>query len=92
MNPKEMQMQRWPVQRAKARFSEMLDACVTEGPQLVTRHGIDAAVLVQIDDWQRLRPDERPTLKQLLLVEHARFDAVLPTRGKARRRTTAPAR
>ena len=34
----------WPVQDAKARFSEMLDICLSEGPQLITRRGADAAV------------------------------------------------
>jgi PHD/YefM family antitoxin component YafN of YafNO toxin-antitoxin module len=92
MNSKEMPMQRWPVQLAKMRLSEMLEACITEGPQLLTRDGIDKAVLLRIDDWQRLQPDERLTLKQLLLVELPRFDSVLPAKGKARRRATVPAR
>ena len=39
-------MQTWPVQDAKERFSEFLDACLLEGPQMVTRHGTEAAVLV----------------------------------------------
>ena len=38
-------MSTWPVQDAKARFSEFLDACLAEGPQLVTRRGAEAAVL-----------------------------------------------
>ena len=29
----------WPVQHAKARFSELLDACQREGPQVVSRRG-----------------------------------------------------
>ena len=36
----------WPVQDAKARFSELLDTCLKEGPQIVTKRGADAAVLV----------------------------------------------
>ena len=36
----------WPVQDAKAHFSEMLEASLTEGPQIVTRRGVEAAVLV----------------------------------------------
>jgi hypothetical protein len=32
-------MKAWPVQYAKSRFSELLDACINEGPQLVTRRG-----------------------------------------------------
>jgi toxin FitB len=39
-------MKVWPVQDAKARFSEFLDACLSEGPQMVTRRGAEAAVLV----------------------------------------------
>jgi antitoxin Phd len=48
-------MKAWPVQDAKARFSEMLDASASEGPQLVTRRGTEAAVLVGIDEWRRPR-------------------------------------
>ncbi|MEA3640741.1 MAG: type II toxin-antitoxin system Phd/YefM family antitoxin [Lamprobacter sp.] len=76
----------WPVQDAKARFSEFLDACVSEGPQIVTRRGIETAVLVPIDDWRRLQVAARPSLKQLLLTDTARTDQLVPPRGKARRR------
>ena len=39
-------MNTWPVQDAKARFSELLTACLTDGPQMVTKRGTEAAVLV----------------------------------------------
>ncbi|MBM3202860.1 type II toxin-antitoxin system Phd/YefM family antitoxin [Candidatus Woesearchaeota archaeon] len=42
-------MQTWAVQDAKSRFSEFLDACLEQGPQMVTRRGIEAAVLVPVD-------------------------------------------
>jgi predicted nucleic acid-binding protein len=35
-------MHTWPVQDAKARFSEFLDACLSEGSQMVTRRGTKA--------------------------------------------------
>ena len=76
----------WPVQDAKARFSELLDACVSEGPQVVTRRGTETAVLVPIDEWRRLQAAARPSLKQLLLADSARTDMLVPERGKARRR------
>lgn len=79
-------MRAWPVQDAKARFSELLDACSAEGPQLVTRRGIEAAVLVPAGEWHRLTERSRLTLKQLLLSDEARFDFDFPERGKARRR------
>ncbi len=34
----------WPVQDAKARFSEMLETSLEEGPQVITKRGADAAV------------------------------------------------
>lgn len=86
----EIAMRTWPVQDAKARFSEFLDACLLEGPQIVTRRGNEAAVLVPVQEWHRLRAAARPSLKQLLLSEHARTDMLTPPRGQARRRPVAP--
>lgn len=79
-------MKSWPVEDAKARFSELLDACLREGPQIVTRRGLDAAVLVPLKDWQRLQRSAKPTLKELLLTDDARADLILPKRGGPRRR------
>ncbi len=79
-------MQTWPVQDAKARFSELLNACVNEGPQVVTRRGAETAVLVPIAEWKRLSKAVRPSLKELLLSDEARANLVLPTRGQAKRR------
>ena len=76
----------WPVQEAKARFSELLDSCVSEGPQVVTRRGIETAVLVPMHEWRRLQAAARPSLKQLLLTDTARTDMLVPQRCKARRR------
>ena len=79
-------MKVWPVHNAKARFSEMLDACVQHGPQLVTRRGVDAAVLVPVEQWQRMQSQAAPGLKALLLGQGWRGNMVLPARGSAKRR------
>jgi antitoxin Phd len=79
-------MKSWPVQDAKARFSELLETCLKEGPQLVTKRGADAAVLVPAEDWRRLEKSARPTLKELLLAPEPRFDIPIPPRGRRRRR------
>ena len=83
-------MNTWPVQDAKARFSEFLDACLVEGPQMVTRRGAEAAVLVPVQEWRRLQSAARPSLKQLLLSDQARCDLIVPARGKAKRRNVEP--
>jgi antitoxin Phd len=80
-------MKAWPVQDAKARFSELLETCLKDGPQLVTKRGADAAVLVPVKDWQRLNDGARPTLKELLLSPNARGELNIPLRGSLRRRT-----
>ena len=85
-------MQTWPIHDAKARFSEFLDTCLAEGPQMVTKRGSEAAVLVPVDEWRRLNAAARPTLKQLLLTDQARAAIPIPARGKARRRRLAAAR
>lgn len=74
-------MHTWPVQDAKARFSEMLDTSLAEGPQVVTRHGKAAAVLVPIRQWDALQSSNKRTLKQLLLDNTAVADIVVPPRG-----------
>jgi antitoxin Phd len=80
-------MQTWPVQDAKARFSEFLEKCLTEGPQMVTRRGVEAAVLVPAEEWRRLQTSARRTLKELLLSSEARAEIPIPARGSARRRS-----
>jgi antitoxin Phd len=81
----------WPVQDAKARFSEFLDACIADGSQLVTRRGVETAVLVPIAEWKRLNQAAPPTLKALLLSENARGDLSIPPRGRANRRVVVSA-
>lgn len=80
-------MATWPVQDAKARFSEFLDTTIKKGPQVVTRRGIETAVLVPIEEWNRLQRSARPGLKSLLLASEARFENLLPERRNLRRRS-----
>lgn len=84
-------MRNWPVHDAKANFNELLKACIKDGPQMVTRRGADAAVLVPVAEWQRLTQAPRASLKDLLLVDRARGDLDLPERGQHRRRPVEPA-
>lgn len=79
-------MKNWPVQDAKARFSEMLETCLKEGPQVITRRGADAAVLVPVKDWRRLQRAAKPGLKELMLADVARGELNIPQRGGSRRR------
>ena len=44
----------WPLQDAKARFSELVRRAQDEGPQHVTVHGREAVVIVDADDFRSL--------------------------------------
>jgi antitoxin Phd len=80
----------WPVQDAKARFSEFLKASLTEGPQVVTLRGVETAVLLPVSEWRNLRERARPGLKSLLLGSEPRGDLNIPPRGRRQRRTPKP--
>lgn len=71
----------WSVQNAKSRFSELLDTSIHSTPQIISKRGQEVAVLVSIEEWQRLKAQAKPSLKELLLSDMARTDElVLPRR------------
>jgi prevent-host-death family protein len=43
----------WAVAEAKARFSELIDRALADGPQTITRNGQKAVVVVSAEEWQR---------------------------------------
>jgi prevent-host-death family protein len=74
----------WTVAEAKAKFSEVIDRAMSEGPQTITRKGRKAAVIVGADEW------ERKTRRAGTLAE---FFAASPLRGsslKIRRKSERP--
>ena len=81
----------WQVQEAKARFSEFLETSLTEGPQIVTKRGVETAVLVSIDQWRRLERRTASDIKELLLVPEARTGSLTPPRPIHRRRSARSA-
>ena len=76
----------WKVQDAKARFSEFLDASIARGPQIVTRRGVEEAVLVPIEQWRNVEARARPNIKDWLLGPGVRTENLVPPRRKYRRR------
>ncbi|MEI9969180.1 MAG: type II toxin-antitoxin system Phd/YefM family antitoxin [Terracidiphilus sp.] len=76
----------WQVYDAKARFSEFLDTALKDGPQVVTRRGVETAVLVPIDEWKRLKGEKRESIKDVLLDPNGPHDIYIPPRRKFRLR------
>ncbi len=44
----------WKLQDAKNRFSEVINKAARSGPQIVTRRGKEAAVVMSIEDYRQL--------------------------------------
>ncbi|MGW0249386.1 type II toxin-antitoxin system Phd/YefM family antitoxin [Nocardia goodfellowii] len=62
----------WPLADAKAKFSELIDTVDREGPQVITKHGREVAVVVPIEEWRR---------KSRRQGSFAEFMAASPLRG-----------
>ena len=78
----------WQVQEAKAKFSAVLDAAEEEGPQIVTRRGVETAVIVPIEQWRLLTQHQTRyrSVKEWLLAPEARGEIPLPDRKTFRLR------
>ena len=56
----------WQVQQAKTRLSEVIEDANSKGPQIITRHGSERAVILSISDYRALIA-HKPDLKEYLL-------------------------
>ena len=56
----------WQVQEAKQRFSEVLRAVQRQGPQTITKHGEEVAVVVDIAEYRRLTGKSKSFVEHLL--------------------------
>ena len=56
----------WQLQEAKAKFSQLVQKAIDEGPQTVTRHGKEAVVVLSVKEYAKLREGES-SLKEILM-------------------------
>jgi prevent-host-death family protein len=47
-------MEKWQLQDAKNRFSEIVNKALKNGPQVVTRHGVESVVIISVAEYRRL--------------------------------------
>ena len=55
----------WQRQATKQHFSELVERARNEGPQVVTKHGKDAVVVVSVEEYGRLRGGQ-PSLVEFI--------------------------
>lgn len=64
----------WPLQDAKARFSELVNRCAEEGPQTVTKHGEPAVVVIPWDKYRTLMGKQRSLMAFLAAAPRVELD------------------
>lgn len=74
----------WQVQEAKQRFSEVLRAAESGEPQIVTKHGQEVAVVIDIAEYRRLRGEP------VSLMEYLRAGPLVDEDLEIERRSEPP--
>ena len=64
---------KWQLQEAKNRLSEVVDLAIAEGPQTVTRHGKEVAVIVAKEEFEERRRRRGPRGTILPFLRHLAF-------------------
>lgn len=71
----------WSIAEAKAHFSAVVEHAKHE-PQLITRHGQAAVVVVSVEEWQKRVPQENATTSLVDFFRNApHVDLELPNRS-----------
>jgi prevent-host-death family protein len=78
------------VQDAKARFSEVVDRALHDGPQVVTRLGENAVMIVAYRDFVGAEPAQN--FKDFNARPYRSGNQIEPTRGPVRSRGSRPLR
>jgi prevent-host-death family protein len=64
----------WQLQEAKSKLSELVNKALQEGPQIITRHGDEVAVVMSYEDFNRLRKPETSLVEFLRSSPLAGFE------------------
>jgi prevent-host-death family protein len=67
----------WQLQQAKQHFSQVVSLAEQAGPQVVTKHGREAAVVISIAEYRRMRgesPRGKEFARHLLAAPGLRED------------------
>ena len=83
-----MGTQSWTVAEAKAKFSELIERALSEGPQTITRKGRRAAVIVGAEEWER-KTQRVGTLAEFFAASPLRESGLKVRRAKERPRKPA---
>ncbi len=76
-------MATWQIQDGKNKLSEMIDRAISEGPQVITRRGVEIAVVLPIALYRKLTAPKRP-LGDFLMASPLRGSKLVVERDPSR--------
>jgi antitoxin Phd len=44
----------WQLQEAKNKLSQVVEDAVTDGPQVITKHGVEVAIVISFAEYQKM--------------------------------------
>ena len=47
-------MNSWQLQEAKNKFNKVVDDAIHDGPQMITKHGAEVAVVLLVEEYRKL--------------------------------------
>lgn len=53
-------MVNWQLQEAKNKLSQVIDDAIAAGPQVITRHGREVAIVLSMDEYRHLAARREP--------------------------------
>jgi prevent-host-death family protein len=77
----------WQIQEAKQRFSEVLRAARSGEPQIVTKHGEEVAVVIDIAEYRRLRGESAGLMDYLRAEPYVDVDLEIERQRELPRET-----
>jgi prevent-host-death family protein len=49
----------WQLQEAKNKLSEVIDAALEHGPQIITRRGVETAIVLSYEEYRKLLVNQK---------------------------------
>ena len=47
-------IQRWQLQEAKNKLSQLVNEAVSSGPQIITKRGVEVAIVLSVDEYNKM--------------------------------------
>lgn len=69
----------WQLQDAKNKFSKLVEEAISNGPQIVTKHGVESVVVLSKKEYAALSKQKRPLIEVLKSAPRAELN---PSRTK----------